>query len=55
MVFQTNYIAKRSLGGNRLFNTHVELGLAIDFDTSKWIDSSTIYPAVGVKFSYVIF
>ncbi|WP_299118976.1 hypothetical protein [uncultured Tenacibaculum sp.] len=55
MVFQKNYIAKRSLGGNWLFNAHVGLGFAKDFDTPKWIDSLAIYLAVGVKFCMLFF
>ena len=46
---------QRSLGGNWLLNVHFGLGFAKDFDTPKWLDSTTIYPAVGLKFSYVIF
>ncbi|MCF2874674.1 MULTISPECIES: hypothetical protein [unclassified Tenacibaculum] len=55
LMNEVHWGIQRSLGGNWLFNAHVGLGFAKDFDTPKWIDSSTIYPAVGVKFSYVIF
>jgi hypothetical protein len=42
---------QRSLGTNWLFNFHLGFGLARDFDFSK----NSIYPALGLKFSYKLF
>lgn len=46
---------QRSLGGNWLFNFHVGLGYAVDFDLGENDTSSNLYPALGLKFSYKIF
>jgi len=42
---------QRSLGGNWLFNFHLGLGFARDFDFSE----NSVYPALGIKFSYKLF
>lgn len=55
LMNEVHWGMQRSLGGNWLLNVHFGLGFAKDFDTPKWLDSTTIYPAVGLKFSYVIF
>lgn len=42
---------QRSLSENWLFNTHFGIGYARDFT----FNSGTLYPAIGLKFSYIIF
>ena len=42
---------QRSLGSNWLFNTHFGLGYARDFT----FDSGSLYPALGLKFTYILF
>lgn len=42
---------QRSLGKKWIFNTHIGLGYARDFK----LDSGTLYPAIGIKFSYKLF
>lgn len=42
---------QRSLGGNWLFNFHTGLGYTRDLDFSD----ASIYPALGIKFSYKLF
>ena len=42
---------QRSLGGNWLINFNAGLGFAKDFDSNN----GKIFPAVGLKFTYVLF
>jgi hypothetical protein len=51
LLNEVHWGMQRSLGGNWLFNTHFGLGYARDFT----FDSGSIYPAIGIKFSYKIF